>query len=92
MKLPSFRKQPEPKPVYPELLQMCSFCGAVGATHQFTNGDLYLKRLPFNYLCDTCHAEREQARTKHNVANKSTVLETPAVPRPRKKALVALEA
>lgn len=74
--------------VHPELMQMCSFCGAIGATHQFTNGDLYLGRLPHNYLCDTCQAEREAKRTRHNVANKNTVLEHQAVTkRPRKPTL-----
>jgi hypothetical protein len=75
--------------VHHELLQMCSLCGEVGATHQFINGDLYLGRLPYNFLCDTCHAQREAKRTRHNVANKSTVLEHPAAP--RKKRLVTIE-
>lgn len=77
--------------VQPELMQFCSNCKTIGATHQFVNGDLYLGRLEHNYLCDTCHEQREARRTRHNVANKSTVLEHPAVTtRPRKKALVSM--
>lgn len=59
--------------------QKCACCGTIGAPHQFVNGDLYLKRLEHNYLCDACYGERERARKKHNVANHKTVQEHPTV-------------
>lgn len=72
------------KPVY-----QCAFCGAGGATHQFINGDLYLKRLLYNFLCHDCFEKREKARNRHNIANHDTVLEQPAIPaRPRRRARV----
>lgn len=72
-----------------EIVQPCAHCGAVGATHRFLNGDLYLKRLPYNFLCDVCFTLREAARNRHNIANHDTVLEQPAIPaRPRRRARV----
>lgn len=84
--------QPEPETVKTvDPVYHCCNCNAVtGFEHRFVNGDLYLKRLQFNFLCDECYVLREQARTRHNVANHHTVLEHQAVTkRPRKIALEA---
>lgn len=71
------QKTPDPITPIPETVieYPCAHCGESGATHRFTNGDLYLKRLPYSYLCDVCWQEREAKRTRHNIANHNTVLE-----------------
>lgn len=70
---PRLESKPEPVCIL-KPIQICAYCGKE-ATHQFVNGDLYLRRLEYNYLCDVCWNAREAARSRHNVANRSTVVQ-----------------
>jgi hypothetical protein len=69
---------PLPEPPTPLVVQVqtCGYCGGPceSEPHQFTNGDLYLKRLPFSFLCNSCWKMREDLRTRHNVANTNTLV------------------
>lgn len=79
---------PIPEPVT-VLVNLCAHCGAEGATHQYTSGDMYLKTLPYTFFCDTCWEQR-QWLVQHPIARQHTRQEHTAV-KPRGTRLQRIE-
>lgn len=71
------------------LVNLCAHCGAEGATHQYTSGDMYLKTLPYTFFCDACWEQR-QWLVQHPIARQHTRQEHAAV-KPRGTRLKRIE-
>lgn len=65
-------------------VKICAHCGAEGAEHQYTGGDMYLKTLPFTFFCDKCWEQR-QWLVQHPIARQHTRQEHAIPARPRKR-------
>lgn len=73
------KEQLTPEPTV-KTVPTCAYCNQpANPEHIFVNGDLYLRRLAYNYLCNEHWEQRQLVINRHPVAIRKTQVETPAV-------------
>ena len=85
-----FEQVKPPTQVQPEFLQKCAACPNIGATNPLKVS--YFGYLELNVvICDVCAARLATKKEQHYIPLRKTLLETPAIPKTRRKS-VAVEA